>query len=311
MNRTRPTSTAGPSTAGTPHEAVAAALHERIDSGELPPGARIPTQKDLADEFGVNRTAVRQALHELKRRGLLTEGGRGAPPAVARGAPSDQAPKPAGTELAERLYEAFRAEHVTIDTYSLTTETFNNALARPHRAIADGELAPRSITVRAIMPSPQAYLALPRLAEDPDDRRPLHRLHELQRTWAAALRMSLSTFRDRYDVPEVSYEIRTVAATPLQKLYLLNGSEALMGHYHVVRETVTYQGEELDIFDVLGFETSLFRFSAVPAAHDQQDAAFVRDSQRWFDSLWETIAMPLAEPFSEPFSGPLAEPLSG
>ncbi|MCH6161104.1 GntR family transcriptional regulator [Streptomyces marispadix] len=288
MNRTSPANDARP-----PHEVVAAALRERIDSGELPPGARIPTQKDLAAEYGVNRTAVRQALQELKHLGLITDTGRGAPPAVARADSSQEAPKPAGTELAERLYEAFRAEHVTIDTYSLTTETFNNALARPHRSIVDGTLQPRSVTVRVILPSSEAYLALPRLINNPDDRRPLHRLHELQRTWATALRMSLEVFRDRYGVPEVSCQIRTVAATPLQKLYLLNGTEALLGYYHVVPEEVTYQGEELEIYDVLGFETALFRFSSGSENPDRQDVAFVHDSQAWFDSLWDTIATPL------------------
>ncbi|HEV7626567.1 MAG TPA: winged helix-turn-helix domain-containing protein, partial [Streptomyces sp.] len=238
-----------------PHEVVAATLRERIDSGELPQGARIPTQKDLVSEFGVNRTVVRQALDELRREGLLTDAGRGAPPTVAAAAPSHYSPKPAGTELAQRLYEAFRSDHVTIDTYSLTTETLNNALARPHRSIVDKTLTPRSVTVRAIIPSPDAYLALPRLADDPHDRRPLERLHELQRVWGTALRMSLDAFRDRYDVPEVSYEIRTVAVTPLQKLYILNGTEALMGHYHVVRDAVTYRGEELDIYDVIGLES--------------------------------------------------------
>ena len=288
MDKTRPAEHGRP-----PHELVAATLRERIDSGELPQGARIPTQKDLVSEFGVNRTVVRQALDELKRDGLLTDTGRGAPPTVAEPAHSDGAPKPAGTELAERLYEAFRADHVTIDAYSLTTETFNNALARPHRAIADGLLTPRSITVRIIVPSPDAYLALPRLVDDPSDRRPLQRLHALQRTWATALRMSLGTFRDRYEVPEVACDIRMVAATPLQKLYILNGTEALMGYYHVVREEVTYQGEELDIFDVLGFETTLFRSSAGPQSHDKQDIAFVQNSKDWFNSLWETIATPL------------------
>ncbi|MFC4494657.1 GntR family transcriptional regulator [Streptomyces ovatisporus] len=275
------------------HEEVAAKLRERIDSGELPVGARIPTQKDLVSEFGVNRTVVRQALDELKREGLLTDTGRGAPPTVAEPAHSHGAPQPAGTELAERLYEAFRAEHVTIDAYSLTTETFNNALARPHRAIADGLLTPRSITVRVIIPSPDAYLALPRLVDDPEDRRPLQRLHALQRTWATALRMSLDSFKHRYEVPEVSCAIRTVAATPLQKLYILNGTEALTGYYHVVPGEVAYQGETLQIFDVLGFETTLFRSTAGPRSHDKQEIAFVQNSKDWFNSLWETIAAPL------------------
>jgi DNA-binding transcriptional regulator YhcF (GntR family) len=275
-----------------PHEVVATALRERIDSGELPQGARIPTQKDLAGEFGVNRTAVRQALDELRRDGLLTDTGRGAPPTVAEPAASHGAPKPAGTELAERLYEAFRAEHVTIDAFSLTTETLNNALARPHRSIVDGTLTPQSITLRVIVPSPEAYLALPRLVDDPDDRRPLQRLHELQRTWATALRMSLGAFKDRYEVPEVSCEIRAVAATPLQKLYVLNGTEVLMAYYNVVRDKVTYRREELDIFDTLGFETPMFRFSSGPASHDRQDSAFVQNAQEWFNSLWRTITVP-------------------
>ncbi|QPP08065.1 winged helix-turn-helix transcriptional regulator [Streptomyces bathyalis] len=288
MNRTSPAKGARPS-----HEVVAAALRERIDSGELPPEARIPTQNKLAEEFGVNRTAVRQAIQDLQRQGLLTDPGRGAPPTVARPDPSHEEPKPAGTELAERLYEAFRAEHVTIDTYSLTTETLNNALARPHRSIVDGTISPRSITLRAITPSPEAYLALPRLIDDPNDRRPLDRLHEIQRTWSTALRNTLGTFRNRYEVPEVSCEIRTVAATPLHKLYILNRTEALMGYYQVVPDEVTYQGETLEIFDVLGFESSLFRFHDSPGSHDKQDVAFVGHSQAWFDSLWKTIATPL------------------
>ncbi|SCK50408.1 transcriptional regulator, GntR family [Streptomyces sp. WMMB 714] len=275
------------------HEEVARRLRERIDSGELPIGARIPTQKDLVSEFGVNRTVIRQALDELKRDGLLTDTGRGAPPTVAEPAHSHGAPKPAGTELAERLYEAFRAEHVTIDAFSLTTETFNNALARPHRAIADGLLTPRSIKVRVIIPSSDAYLALPRLVDDPDDPRPLERLRSIQRTWATALQMSFASFADRYEVPEVDCEIRTVAATPLHKLYVLNGTEALTGYYHVVPGEVSYQGETLQIFDVLGFETTLFRSTAGPGSHDRQEIAFVQNSKDWFDSLWETIATPL------------------
>lgn len=291
------TRTSAANGARPPHESVAASLRERIDAGELRPGDRIPTQKDLTEQFGVNRSAVRQAIQDLQRQGLLTDPGRGAPPTVTRPGPAQEEPKPAGTELAERLYEAFRAEHVTIDTYSLTTETLNNALARPHRSIVDGTISPRSIRVRVIIPSPQAYLALPRLIDDPDDRRPLDRLHQIQNTWSWALRNTMGTFRNRYDVPEVSCEIRTVAATPLQKLYILNGAEALMGYYHVVRDEVAHQGDELAIYDVLGLESSLFRFTASPENQDMQDLAFVRDAQKWFDSLWTTIATPQSPTF--------------
>lgn len=42
----------------------------RIEAGELPPGARI-TEPDLADEYGVHRLTIRQALQVLRERGLI------------------------------------------------------------------------------------------------------------------------------------------------------------------------------------------------------------------------------------------------
>lgn len=281
------------------HEVVADTLRRRIDSGALRQGARIPTQKELAEEFGVNRSVIRHALKELQGEGRLTDTGRGAPPFVAD---VHLMPKPAGSALAAHLYEAFCAEHVTIDAYSLTTETLNNALARPKRAIADRVLTPRSITVRAIVPSQESWLALPRHVIDPADDRPMMRFRDLQRTWASALRATISTLMERTATRDVSCEIRTVASTPLHKVYILNGTQALMAHYTVVSEEVAYRGEMFEIFDVLGFESPLFHFSAGAESSGRQDAAIARNCQEWFDSLWNTIAVPLP-PEGPPDSG--------
>lgn len=53
------------------------ALRQRILAGELAPGDRIPSERVLADEFGVNRHAVREALKRLEQAGLvrITHGG--------------------------------------------------------------------------------------------------------------------------------------------------------------------------------------------------------------------------------------------
>jgi len=53
------------------------ALRKRILEGELDPGDRFPSERVLAEEFGVNRHAVREALKRLQQAGLIqiTHGG--------------------------------------------------------------------------------------------------------------------------------------------------------------------------------------------------------------------------------------------
>ena len=50
---------------------VAVAITERILSRELREGARLPAETELARQFGVNRSTVREALRELESGGLL------------------------------------------------------------------------------------------------------------------------------------------------------------------------------------------------------------------------------------------------
>lgn len=50
---------------------VAAALLERISDRTLNAGARLPPEVELARQFGVNRSTVREALRELESTGVL------------------------------------------------------------------------------------------------------------------------------------------------------------------------------------------------------------------------------------------------
>ncbi|HET6162272.1 MAG TPA: PLP-dependent aminotransferase family protein [Planctomycetota bacterium] len=59
-------------------EQITAALRERIESGELAAGARLPSSRELADRLHVNRTTVVDCFQDLRAAGLLETGvGRG------------------------------------------------------------------------------------------------------------------------------------------------------------------------------------------------------------------------------------------
>ncbi|MGP3987716.1 winged helix-turn-helix domain-containing protein [Streptomyces sp. 3N207] len=283
----KPTSASG----HRPRDVVADTLRERIRTGELRPGARLPTQRELEAEFSVGRSAVREALAALTQEGLLENVGRGASPTVAEPTHHADAPRSAGVELTDRLHEAFQAEDVTIDAFSLTTETLNNALSWPIRQVMDRQLTPRSVTARVLIPSLEARLALPRLIDDPENPKPRARLHQIQTTYVNALSNSLGSL-SQFDT-EVTLTVRAVPLTPTHKLYLLNGDEALIGYYQVVKnEEAAFEGEQLALYDVLGLTAKLFRSNRGPKARDEQEASFVEESQEFFDSLWTTIAAP-------------------
>jgi GntR family phosphonate transport system transcriptional regulator len=53
-------------------------IEQEIGAGTYPPGARLPTEAEMAARFGVNRHTVRRALEEMSRQGLVrVEQGRG------------------------------------------------------------------------------------------------------------------------------------------------------------------------------------------------------------------------------------------
>ncbi|MGW5668064.1 GntR family transcriptional regulator [Micromonospora sp. NPDC003776] len=47
-------------------------LRNRITSGDLAPGASLPSELRLAQEYGLSRTSVRQAISLLRSEGLVT-----------------------------------------------------------------------------------------------------------------------------------------------------------------------------------------------------------------------------------------------
>lgn len=52
-------------------EQVAQSIRDAILQGQLSPGDVLPSERTLAEEFGVNRSSVREALHRLEAWGLI------------------------------------------------------------------------------------------------------------------------------------------------------------------------------------------------------------------------------------------------
>ncbi len=61
----------GPTNDRRIYQHIALKLTERINSGELADGSRLPSERELAETFGTSRTAVREALVLLQASGLI------------------------------------------------------------------------------------------------------------------------------------------------------------------------------------------------------------------------------------------------
>ena len=83
---------------------VAAALIERITDGSFTDGDRLPSEHELAKQFGVNRSTVREALRELQTAGLLTR---------PRGSKLMMVTRPHTQHIAENVSRALMLHDVT------------------------------------------------------------------------------------------------------------------------------------------------------------------------------------------------------
>ncbi|MCX4881799.1 MULTISPECIES: winged helix-turn-helix domain-containing protein [unclassified Streptomyces] len=274
----------------TPQE-IADILRERINSGDLKAGDRLPTQAELADEFGVERGTVRQALRALQEDGLLSNVSKGSPPRIAEPpAPAPGEPQPTMVGLAPRLTEAFSAPHVRVDVVCHTAETLMLALGEPVRQIHEGNLRPESIDVRILVPSREINLAFPVLVESRGDDDPVHqRWLSMRNAQLHVLRHNLLALRSTHGL-DVHVTFRALPLTPPIKLYVLNREEVLLGYYVLTEREEEYESQTLEMYDALGSASVLFSFAKQAG---QRDAAFVEESQKWFDALWETITSDL------------------
>lgn len=53
------------------YQMISSAVEKQILTGKLVPGTMLPTEAELAEQFGVNRSTVREAIRQLEQEGLV------------------------------------------------------------------------------------------------------------------------------------------------------------------------------------------------------------------------------------------------
>jgi GntR family transcriptional regulator len=191
-------------TAGLPlYRRIETDLRDRIRSGELPPGARVDTELELMERYGVSRATVRQALG-----GLIADG-------------SFEVRRGLGTFVA-----AARFEHTIGGFYSYSREIERHG-RQPRTQVLGLGLEPADETVAAALGIAlgTAIVALRRIRLADDE--PL--VVETSRLPAARFpgleTVDFSTAR-LYDTLNTAYGCRPVRARETFEPILLSASEA-------------------------------------------------------------------------------------
>ncbi|MHB9860759.1 GntR family transcriptional regulator [Streptomyces sp. YIM S03343] len=281
-------------------ERVATELLARIDRGDYPVGHLLPPQRDLAAEFGVSRVTVQRALKDLQGQGWITSRQGSGSRVVRR--PPVRSTVPAATDVSrgvslESLFDrAFEQADVSLDVFTLTSETLYGQIQAQALRIRRGSVAPRSISLRMVLPTGTTYLPYPRAigdeADEADeaDERLRARLNGITERHSASLESTLRALRAEGQVPSVDVQIRRAPLTPTFKLYVFNRREVLHGPYEViVRKIELNSGEEVEALDVLGFGSTLTRH-VTDEDEGSADSVFVCSMQSWFDSVWSLLA---------------------
>ncbi|MEV0469612.1 GntR family transcriptional regulator [Streptomyces prunicolor] len=272
---------------------VAEELRVRMADGVYPLGSYLPAQAALAAGFGVSRNTVQRVIEELRSEGWIeSRQGKGSRviknQRVQSWSPRASRSRQALT-LGPLIGEAFEQPEVTLDVYTLTSESLDAHIRTQAERIRARNITPQRIALRVLLPSESMTLPYPRAKDDPDDPRLQDRLHHITRRHTESLREVLTALRTENLVSSVELEIRHTPLTPTFKLYVING-EVLHGAYTVIeRSVVLDDGETITALDVLGYGATL--------THHVRDAdpnlpgsVFVEGMTTWFESVWTRLA---------------------
>lgn len=108
---------------GRLYHSIADKIEKLIDSGNYPPGSRLPAERELAETFGVSRVAIREAEIALQAVGRIKiKTGSGAYVLDSQDAKNDQLPDVSAFELTEAR-ALFEGEAAALAAAQIDDET--------------------------------------------------------------------------------------------------------------------------------------------------------------------------------------------
>ncbi|KKD07335.1 GntR family transcriptional regulator [Streptomyces sp. WM6386] len=279
---------------GKEFERVAGELRARMTDGTYPVDSLLPPQRELAEAFRVSRDTVQKVLKELKSEGWIESRQGSGSRVVKTQRVQSSAPKATrlrrGTTLGPLISEAFEQPQVTLDVYTLTSESLDAHMRLQAERIRAGFIHPERIALRMLLPSTSLPLPYPRAVDDRESPRLTDRLHTITERHTSSLRSVLRELEAEKLVPSVDVQVRHAPLTPTFKLYLLNGIEVLHGLYTVIeRQIVTDGGEAIPALDVLGLGATLTHH-VKDGDPDSPGSVFVDTMRDWFESVWTRLS---------------------
>jgi DNA-binding transcriptional regulator YhcF (GntR family) len=261
-----------------PYLQVASSLRAGILTKQYGPGEKLPSGSTLAEQYGVARMTIHQAIRILRDEGLITS--RAGSGVFVRTNPEP----PVG--LRSQLERAFDAEDVTLDFFGITGDALQEAIREPLDKIRTGRHHPRSIRIRALVPDDQKPRTPPPTVKTrkggPRSRTGTHSAfeHHLE-----SLLRSVTDLAELGLVQSATAEVRSQPASPLFKLYIINGREAFQGFDPFGEPAMNIEGNSNSDDEPISKDTPLFHQEATddPEAVGSQ---FVNQATTWFDSIW-------------------------
>ncbi|MEW2134766.1 winged helix-turn-helix domain-containing protein [Streptomyces sp. NPDC005435] len=269
---------------------VESVLREQLANGTYRTGQTLPTQRQLAAEFGVSRDTVQRVLGRLSDEGwLASRQGSGVRvlkvPLVEP--PEAPGPRRGAVSLGPLIHHAFEQPQVVLDTFALTSETLWNHLKVQAERVAAGEVAPERVRLRVLLPSGRQRLAYP-AAKDPADDRVWRRWRDMARRHVIGVKGLMAQLRELGVDAEA--EVRRVALTPQYKLYVINDRDLLFGLYEVFERTILLDdGTPVPALDVLGLGSVLSHHRWEPSEAESHDGRLFSTMRASFESYWEQL----------------------
>jgi DNA-binding transcriptional regulator YhcF (GntR family) len=267
-----------------PYLQVATQLKAAIATGKLKPGEKLASGNEMAQAYGVARQTIQQALRVLRDEGLIVSRQGSGTFVKAR------TEKPVG--LRPHIEAAFGADDVTIDFAGFSGETLAGAIQEPLDKIRAGRLTPRSVSMRVLVPDAEREWGLPCLQEGLADSPAFReRAAGIAARSLNAMSSSLEELQKMGLIDRASFEVRTHPTSAHFKCYILNRREAFFGFYPVTEHQVTYKGQELPMWDLVGKDAALFHYTR--GDDETMGGLFIEQAQGWFDSMWNHLGTSL------------------